>query len=66
MVLARGDALCRCRRLRLGDGEAVNDETTDDGTIAEGRQIRQLKKYVIALFRLSHNFRSHENKITKK
>ena len=27
--------------------------------------IRHLKKYVVALFRLSHNFRLHENKIEK-
>ena len=36
MVLARGDALRRYRRLRLGDGEAADDETTDNGTKAEG------------------------------
>ena len=38
MVLARGDALCRCWRLRLGDDEAADDETTNDVTKAEGRR----------------------------
>ena len=38
MVPADGDVLCKCWRLRRGDGEAADDETTDVEIMVEGRR----------------------------
>ena len=66
MVPAGGDALCRCWRLRLGDGEAADDETTDVEIIVEGRRDPSAKIIMSSRFFVDSQFRSHENKNNKK
>ena len=66
MVPAEGDIRCRCWRLRRGDGEAADDQTTDVEIIVEGRWDPSAKIITSSRFFAVVQFRSHEKKITKK